>query len=74
MATELSLEDIIQKLAPALGEEKSRSVVETAAKSCSITGETLTKDLALEILDCVAKEPGIVGASARFAKVNLILS
>lgn len=65
--------DVAARLAPSLGEEKARDAVETAAKRLGLDPRRLGRDDALAVLDELAKEEGIVGVVARFAKERFVL-
>lgn len=64
--------EIVELLAPSLGVEASETLVARFADRVGfpLTGE---RDVALRVLDAMAREPGVVGVAARFAKVKLIL-
>ena len=57
-----------------LGEEKATEVVDSAIRDLSLpAGSSLGQDDALKALDLIAKTPGIVGITARFAMSHVHL-
>jgi hypothetical protein len=60
-------------LSGALGEANARELVARAAKDAQVDLAQLTRANALEILERLASEPGIVGITARFAKSRAVL-
>lgn len=60
-------------LSKTLGDAKATAVVEAHARALGLP-PTLTRDQALQLLEHIAQEPGIVGITARFAKTRLHLS
>lgn len=52
-------------LAPALGDEKARQVVASAASTLGIDGDEWTTAAMRSIFEHIAKEPGLVGLTAR---------
>jgi len=65
--------DLASHLASALGETKALEVVRAAAAGLQIPREQIQREQAYEILDAIAKEPGLVGITASFVKSRLIL-
>lgn len=65
--------DVAALLAPSLGEDKARDAVESAALRLGVDARKLHRDDALAVLDDLAKEQGIVGVVARFAKERFVL-
>jgi hypothetical protein len=66
--------DIVHLIAPALGAEKAREAIETAATRRGISlAKGLSQDDALTVLDEMTKVEGIVGVVARFAKARFLL-
>ena len=63
----------IQHMLSALGDAKARDVVSRAARDLRVSGSELESRQALQILDRIAAEPGLVGITARFAKARAIL-
>ena len=72
-APTISAVRIVELLTPSLGEEKSHEVVMAAVERRGTGREGLDYVRALEVLDDLAQEAGIVGVTARFAKARLIL-
>lgn len=71
--SQLSVDDLVGQLSPAIGEEKAREVIVDVARSMGLVDE-MSRDEALEILGQVADTPGIVGVCARFARTRLLLA
>lgn len=65
--------DLAALLAPSLGLEASESLVLKFSERVGfpVKGD---RDAALKVLEAMAREPGVVGVAARFAKVKLILT
>lgn len=63
----------IQHMLSALGDSKARDVVSKAARDLRVVGSDCESRQALQILDLIATEPGLVGITARFAKARAIL-
>ena len=59
-------------LARSLGNETAARTVDTAAQAVG-AGERLSRDDALRVLEQIAREQGIVGIAARFAKSRVHL-
>ncbi len=59
-------------LSPALGVDRAKAVVKTAAEGLGHHG-ALDRQAALDVLETIAKEPGLVGVTARFVKSRVIL-
>lgn len=70
--TAFTLDNIADKLAPTLGREKANSIVTRTATKLSL-GHSLDITGVMAILESIAKEPGLTGVAARFAKVALLL-
>ena len=67
--------DIVHLIAPALGVEKAREAIESAAARRGIDlSRGLSHDAALSVLDEMTKVEGIVGVVARFAKARFLLA
>jgi hypothetical protein len=64
---------IVNLLAPTLGEEKSEEVVLAALTRRQLPLDTLDQKQALTLLEDLAAQHGLVGVTARFAKARLIL-
>ena len=65
-------EVVCDLLAPALGADGARTAVERGVKALGL-GRAITSAQALGLLEHVAREPGVVGIAARFAKTRLHL-
>lgn len=70
---QLSVDELVGQLSPAIGEEKAREVIVDVAGSMGLVDE-MSRDDALEVLGRVADTPGIVGVCARFARTRLLLA
>lgn len=64
---------IVNLLAPTLGEEKSEEVILAACTRRQLPVDTLDQNQALTLLEDLAAQHGLVGVTARFAKARLIL-
>ena len=60
-------------LSSALGKEKAEEAIRTALGALQLPAEGLDQIQALQVLERVTAEPGIVGVTARFAKSRLLL-
>lgn len=70
-----TLAQLIPLLSQTIGEEKARDVIETAAVSLGLSlVDGLVGGEVLALLDEIARSPGIVGITARFAKSRVHLS
>lgn len=65
--------DLLPLLAPALGTEKARDATTAVATRLGLDARCLTREEALTVLDELAREGGIVGVVARFAKARFLL-
>ena len=70
----VSAADVCALLAPSLGEEQAREVVAKYAAALHLPPEAFPRKDALDLLDAMAVEAGVVGVVARFAKARLLLS
>jgi hypothetical protein len=72
-AGNLSASRIAELLAPTLGVEKSKEVVDAAVTRLRLDphAHDLSLDQALAILDDLGRAPGMVGIAARFARTRL---
>ena len=70
----LTRAQIAALLAHALGDIAARQAVDQAIEALHMDAPDYDRDQALKILEVVAKRPGVVGVTARFAKSRLILS
>jgi hypothetical protein len=66
-------DDLIAMLSQTLGDAKAREVLSAAMVALGVRRGVLTPALALEVLEHIAIEPGIVGMTARFAKSRVHL-
>jgi hypothetical protein len=66
-------EQLVMLFAESLGNDKSRETIFAALKRDNLPNTALDQRTALELLERLAHEPGIVGVTARFAKARLIL-
>ena len=64
---------LVDLLAPTIGQEHARRVVEETARLLGLH-ETIDFDEALALLERIAVQPGVVGIAARFAKTRIHLS
>jgi hypothetical protein len=69
----IAFTDVVDLFAPALGVDKSTSLVSTAAAELGLVINQLDTHSALAIIDRLAKHDGLVGVVAKFAKAQLIL-
>ncbi|MGE0784961.1 MAG: hypothetical protein AB7S26_04675 [Sandaracinaceae bacterium] len=61
-------------LSPSLGDEKARAAIRDAMRSLGIQATAkMSTELALDVLEQIARTPGIVGVTARFAKSRVHL-
>ncbi len=70
----IRLKDLARMLAPSIGEARGEEVVRDAAMKLGIEGPETSRDRALELLELLATETGVVGVTARFAKARLLLN
>lgn len=63
----------IQHMLAALGDSKARDVIAKAARELRITASELDSRQAMQMLELIAAEPGLIGITARFAKARAIL-
>jgi hypothetical protein len=69
-----SARSVVALLAATLGWEMSEDRVANAMRRLGMSGGALTHEQGLAILDDLAKEPGMVGVTARFARSRADLS
>jgi hypothetical protein len=69
----LPLHEIVKLLAATLGTEKAGDAVAAALAHFEVAEGPMDRTQALALLDHIAREPGIVGVVARFAKARVIL-
>jgi hypothetical protein len=60
-------------LARTLGREQAERALREHAKKLSVDLDTIIQDQALQLLESLTSEPGIVGITARFAKARMYL-
>ena len=65
--------ELASHLASALGEAKALELVRSTKVRLEIPAGAISREQALSVLDTIAKEPGLVGITARFVKSRLIL-
>lgn len=65
--------EVIDLLAPSVGQERARELVETSARKLGLALETLGRDDVSAIMDDLATTGGVVGVVARFAKARALL-
>jgi hypothetical protein len=68
----VSVDQLAELIAPALGKEKSHELILSSAKSLGYPADRLSLERVLKILAMLGAEPGIVGVAARFAKTRLV--
>jgi hypothetical protein len=64
----LTFTDVAGMLAQTIGQEKSAEVVGVAAVALGYRGPLLTREQATNLLDHLARVPGLIGIAARFAQ------
>ncbi|HJL17749.1 MAG TPA: hypothetical protein RMH99_18940 [Sandaracinaceae bacterium LLY-WYZ-13_1] len=69
----VELDGLARLLSASVGDEKASGAVRDAARRLGLTGP-LSRDEALDVLEAVAEEGGIVGVTARFAKSRIHLA
>ena len=70
----LTVSDIVAFFTPSLGDEKARETVHGALERLQFEGKTIfERNDALRLLEEMAREEGIVGVAARFAKARILL-
>ena len=72
MAAKHRRAELASLLSQNIGAEKAGELVDTAAKELRF-GDEITVEQALEILERIAAQPGLVGSTARFAKSRVLL-
>lgn len=65
--------DVLSLLAPAIGYEKARDVVDAAAKELGVSAEACDRETAILLLEIIGRSDGIVGVVARFARTRVLL-
>lgn len=71
--TQLSASKLADLLAPALGVERARELVTEHVQRLHYDVASLSREQALEVLELLAMNEGIVAVVARFAKARLLL-
>ena len=72
---EVQVEQIAHLLSKAVGDERALEVVQDACKELRLhVGRGLSLSDALDVLERIAAQPGLLGVTARFAKSRLHLS
>jgi hypothetical protein len=71
--TKVRVKDLTRMLAATLGDAKGEEIVRATLARLSLTEPEVTRDEALEVLEILAKEAGVVGVTARFAKARMLL-
>jgi hypothetical protein len=69
----VDVEQLAELLAPSLGQEKSLEVLTGALDRLGAPRTGIDMSQALQVLEGLATEPGLVGVASRFAKARLIL-
>lgn len=64
---------LVQLLTPAVGPIVAEEKVGAAVRKLRFDSAALSEAEALDVLEDLAQERGIVGAASRFAKVRLVL-
>lgn len=67
-------EELIDLLSPSLGREKAVQIVRAQCEALELSEDNFDHAAALQVLERVAAEPGLVGISARFLKSRLLLA
>lgn len=69
----MRITDLAGLLAPSIGQERARELVESTCRKHAIVAEEITRAEMEMILDDLALTPGVVGAVSRFAKARALL-
>ena len=69
----LALLKLVTMLGASLGDEKARALVDDVVQRMHLSRETFTRDDAFLVLEELARQPGVVGTVARFAKARVHL-
>ena len=69
-----TIEALSNTLARAVGAAPARAAVLKAIAQLKLSGSVFSRESALEILDFVASESGLVGVTARFARSRMLLA
>ncbi|MFT3776009.1 MAG: hypothetical protein QM820_62490 [Minicystis sp.] len=73
MSVIIARRQIIKLLEGSLGAEKAEDAVVSACEATGNFSRELTQEQALDVLERIAKSPGLVGIAARFAKSRIHL-
>ncbi len=65
----VSLDELVGMLS-ALGDAKARELLQRAGTRLGLSGDELTPAQALQLLDDLAGQPGLIGVTARFARAR----
>ena len=65
--------DLVELLSSSIGYEKAGEAVLDGCRQVGHSGDEVLREDALKILETIAKTPGIVGITARFAKTRVLL-
>jgi len=65
--------EVAELLAPSMGQERARELVETSARKLGLELEALGREEVAAILDDLATTGGVVSVVARFAKARALL-
>lgn len=71
--TKIRVKDVVRMLGATVGDAKGDEAVKGMLSRMGIVDRELTQEQALELLEQLAKEPGTLGVTARFAKARLLL-
>jgi hypothetical protein len=66
-----ALLEVVSALARSLGQEHADSIARDHAQKLGFRVESVTRQQALDLLEDIAAQPGIVGITARFAKARM---
>lgn len=67
------VKDLVRMLAASIGDVKGEEVVKATLARLSLSESEVSRDEALEVLEILAKEAGVIGVTARFAKARMLL-
>jgi hypothetical protein len=65
--------ELVELLSASVGYEKAAEAILESCRQAGHSGDEITREDALRVLELVAKTPGIVGITARFAKTRVLL-
>ncbi len=71
--SKVRVKDLARMLAASIGDARGEEVVKATLARLSLTESEVTRDQALEVLEILAKEAGVIGVTARFAKARMLL-